>query len=395
MPLVMGKTARGKTKNGARRRIGRRFAGSAGVCALVAAVAPGSNGVMFSPEAESLVDRAADFHRALHAWYDAYHRLLPWREVTSPYRTVVSEFMCQQTQVDTVIPYFNRWVAEWPDFTALAEADEAAVMKAWEGLGYYRRARNLHALAREVVLMAAPPHTADGWIELPGVGAYTAAAIASIAYGDAVAVVDGNVVRVLTRLTGDTRVFKDNGAAVKAVEPLATALIDEVFPGDYNQALMELGATICFRRKPLCALCPVREFCAADARKNADDIPRLLPKATEKIAVNRLFARNADGALLLRRYEGGAATLAGLCELPEATGLVPIPDEADLLAVKKRAITTRQYTESIYACAVTPAFVRRVARDKGLFWAGAAELGTITLSGPHRKWVEELTASGK
>ncbi len=345
---------------------------------------------MFRSEAESLIERVPDFHRVLHAWYDAYHRQLPWREVTSPYRTTVSEFMCQQTQVDTVIPYFNRWVAAWPDFRALAEADEAAVMKAWEGLGYYRRARNLHALAREVLLMEAPPRTADGWIELPGVGAYTAAAIASIAYGDPVAVVDGNVVRVLTRLTGDTRTFKDNGAAVKAVDALATALIDPVFPGDYNQALMELGATVCFRKKPLCALCPVREFCAADARKSAEAIPRLLPKAVEHIALNRLFVRDAAGALLLRRYAGDAVTLSGLCELPEATDLVPLLDEADRIAVKKRAITTRRYTESIYAIPVTPELLRRVRRDKNLFWASPAELATLTLSGPHRKWVGEL-----
>lgn len=345
---------------------------------------------MFSKEAEALTTRAAEFHRALHAWYDGYHRMLPWREITSVYRTVVSEFMCQQTQVDTVIPYFEKWMATWPDFAALAEADEASVMKAWEGLGYYRRARNLHALAREVVLMEQPPRTADGWIELPGVGAYTAAAIASIGYGDPVAVVDGNVVRVLSRITGDTRTFKDNGAAVKALDPLAQAMIDEVFPGDFNQAMMELGATVCFRRKPLCALCPVREFCAADARKIAEDIPRFLPKETEKLAVNRLVVRDDKGALLLRRYGAAATVLAGLCELPEADRLIPLLDAADLLAVKKRSIANRAYTESIYKANLTADLRRKIGRDPELFWASPAELASLTLSGPHRKWVAEL-----
>lgn len=352
---------------------------------------------MFSKEAEALTARGDEFRRDLRAWYDANHRLLPWRTAPSVYATVVSEFMCQQTQVDTVLPYFARWLASWPDFPSLAAADESVVMKAWEGLGYYRRARNLHALAKEVAAMSEPPRTATGWLPLPGIGAYTAAAIASIAYGDPVAVVDGNVVRVLSRLSGDTRTFKDNGAAVKAFDPLAQALVDTVFPGDHNQAMMELGATVCYRRKPLCALCPVRDYCAAEKRGVQEDIPTFLPKAVEKVFVDRLLVVDpATGAVLLRRYAPDARTLAGLCEMPAKEGLVELPGAENLIAVKKRAITTRQYEESIYRVKLTPALAKRVAADKTLEWVTPEALATATLSGPHRQWLTRLlrTAAG-
>lgn len=346
---------------------------------------------MFTPEAEALLDRADDFRRDLHAWYDAHHRLLPWRDRPSVYKTVVSEFMCQQTQVDTVLPYFARWTAAWPDFKSLAAADEAAVLLAWEGLGYYSRARRLHALAKEVAAMPEPPRTATGWIALPGVGAYTAAAVASISFGDPVGVVDGNVVRVLSRLTCDERTFKDNGAAVKAVDPLAQALVDPVFPGDFNQAMMELGATVCYRRNPLCALCPVSEYCAASLRGLVGELPKFLPKVGKQLSVDRLLVFNASGALLLRRYAPDSPTLSGLCELPSAESLVGVASLGEPVAVKKRTIANRHYTESIHRVKPTAALMRKIAGDPGLFWANPAELTAITLSGPHRKWLGELT----
>ncbi len=345
---------------------------------------------MLSAEAETLIANADEFRRDLHVWFDAHHRLLPWRERPSVYKTVVSEFMCQQTQVGTVIPYFERWVARWPDFESLAAADEAAVLRAWEGLGYYSRARRLHALAREVARMPEPPRTADGWIELPGVGAYTAAAIASIAFSDPVAVVDGNVVRVISRLVCDERVFKDNGAAVKAVEPLARAMVDPVFPGDFNQAMMELGATVCYRRRPLCALCPVREHCAAEQRGLAEELPKFLPRETQRHEVDRALVIDARGAVLLRRYGPDSPTLSGLCEIPAAGGALRLPARAVPELVRKRSIANRSYTENIYRVKATDALRRRVAGDSGLFWAAPAELAAVTLSGPHRKWLGEL-----
>lgn len=347
---------------------------------------------MFTSEAEALMAHADDFRRELHAWYDANHRLLPWRDRPSVYKTIVSEFMCQQTQVDTVLPYFSRWMAAWPDFQSLAKADEATVMLAWEGLGYYSRARRLHALAKEVAAMPEPPRTADGWIALPGVGAYTAAAVASISYGDPVAVVDGNVVRVVLRLVCDERTFKDNGAAVKAVDPLAQALVDPVFPGDFNQAMMELGATVCYRRNPLCALCPVREYCAAEKRGVAGELPKFLPKIAKKLTVNRLLVFDASGALLLRKYGSDSPTLSGLCELPAADGLVSPGSLGEPVAVKKRTIANRHYTESIYRVKPNAGLLRKIAADAGLFLASPAELAGLALSGPHRKWLGELTS---
>ncbi len=202
--------------------------------------------------ASSLLSRKADFQKALLGWYRQSARPLPWRTAPSVYKTVVSEFMLQQTQVKTVLPYFARWMAELPDFAALAVASEARVRKLWEGLGYYARARNLHRLARVLAAQAELPRTADSWAELPGIGPYTAAAVASMGFGAAAACVDGNVVRVLARLTGDRTEFRDSATAAKTFTPLAERLLSTDSPGDHNQAMMELGATVCLRQNPLC-----------------------------------------------------------------------------------------------------------------------------------------------
>ncbi|MDR2983002.1 MAG: A/G-specific adenine glycosylase [Puniceicoccales bacterium] len=348
---------------------------------------------MFSPVAERLISQADAFHKALHAWYDAYHRLLPWRDMPSLYKTVVSEFMLQQTQVDTVLPYFEKWMLRWPDFQALAQATEEEVVKAWEGLGYYNRARNLYRLACLVAEMPEPPKTADGWIVLPGVGPYTAAAIASIACGDPVAVVDGNVIRVLTRLVADDRMFKDNGTAVKAMDPLAQALVSPVFPGDHNQAMMELGATICYRLKPLCTMCPVVNFCAGAADGDPERFPRFLPRITERVFLKRLWLIH-DGKLLLRQHGAAAKRLSGMYELPLAEPLVAILLDEDIVAKKRRAISNQQIEETIYQCRWMPVMEKVIAKDPELRWVQLSDLGGITLSGPHRRWVNELLARG-
>ena len=213
--------------------------------------------------AAALTARRAEFSTALLEWYQRHARVLPWRENPSLYKTVVSEFMLQQTQVKTVLPYFARWQAELPSFAALAVASEARVLKLWEGLGYYSRARNLHRLAKAVTARPAPPRTPEEWRELPGVGPYTAAAITSITYGAPVACVDGNVVRILARLTADATEFRDSSSAAGALTSLADSLVSADRAGDHNQAMMELGATVCTRQNPACLMCPVRHFCAA------------------------------------------------------------------------------------------------------------------------------------
>lgn len=333
-----------------------------------------------------------DFRAALGSWFDRDQRALPWRADRSVYRTVVSEFMLQQTQVATVRPYFERWTRALPDFAALAAAEEATVLKLWEGLGYYRRARNLHRLARILAALPAPPRRAVEWDQLPGIGAYTAAAIASLSFGEAVACVDGNVVRIVARLTGDEREFADGSAAVRHFTPLAAALLDPAQPGRHNEAMMELGATVCLRRQPLCTACPVLAHCAAGRGGFADRLPRIARPTTERQSVDRVW-HVQNGALLLHRIPDRAARLHGLFELPTAAqaGCAPgalTPDR--LLATHRRAITRFQITERIYG--VDPPAGAVAETNDTLHWVALDELHTITLSGPHRLWINSLLA---
>lgn len=339
---------------------------------------------------DELVARRRDFQSALLGWYRAHARALPWREAPSLYKTVVSEFMLQQTQVKTVLPYFARWLEALPDFSALAAASEERVLKLWEGLGYYSRARNLHRLAREIAARPAPPRAPAEWLELPGVGPYTAATITSISFGAPAACVDGNVVRVLARLTADATTFRDSATAAKAFAPLADALLARDASGDHNQAMMELGATVCFRQNPLCLTCPVRGFCAAAARGEPEALPKLAPKIMEQRAVVRLWCER-DGALLLHRSAPGAQRFANMHELPlpEHTGLdAAKATQGTLLAKKRRGITRFLITESIHLAAAPK---KKLGPE--LVWVPFHELDAVTLSGPHRRWVTEILAT--
>jgi A/G-specific adenine glycosylase len=337
-----------------------------------------------------LISNRTQFQTALHGWYRIYQRKLPWRESPSLYKTVVSEFMLQQTQVVTVLPYFARWLAELPDFSALAAASEAKVMKLWEGLGYYSRARNLHRLAQIIATLPTEPRRPTEWQELPGIGPYTAAAITSISFDEPAAVVDGNVVRILARLTRESRLFRDGTEAVKHFTPLADALITGSHPGTHNQAMMELGATVCFRQNPRCDTCPVAKFCSAHRSGDAEKLPRLKPKLTEKLFVIRTVVIQ-HGALLLRRGHAKARRLAGLYELPEASDLGVVPTEKSLLLRKRRAITRFQITESLHRVKPTPAQLKRIAANPALEWVPMNKMDQITLSGPHRRWIGELS----
>ncbi|MBI4625893.1 MAG: A/G-specific adenine glycosylase [Verrucomicrobia bacterium] len=337
-----------------------------------------------------LLSAKVDFHRALHGWYRTHARRLPWRESPSLYKTVVSEFMLQQTQVKTVLPYFARWLAALPDFAALAAAPDAQVLKLWEGLGYYSRARNLHRLAREIAARPAPPRTPAEWRELPGVGPYTAAAVTSISFDAPVACVDGNVVRILARLTANATEFRDSAGAAKVFAPLAGALLPADAPGEHNQAMMELGATVCLRQNPLCPTCPVRAFCAAARRGAPEAFPRIAPRQIEHRSVTRVWCER-NGALLLHRAPAGAKRFAHMHELPLAdqTGVAPaVARRGRLLAQKRRAITRFQIVESIH---LAPPPRRKMAAD--LVWVPLVELDAITLSGPHRRWVTEILAA--
>jgi A/G-specific adenine glycosylase len=352
----------------------------------------GQSGVLWAdpmppPPSSALLARRTAFRAALLRWHRAEARRLPWREEPSLYRTIVSEFMLQQTQVKTMLPYFERWMAALPDLEELAAASEAMVLKLWEGLGYYSRARNLHRLARELVALPAIPRASEAWLELPGVGPYTAAAVTSIAFGTPAACVDGNVVRVLARLTADRREFPDGATAAKAFAPLAQELVSVKSPGDHNQAMMELGAMVCVRQNPRCVVCPVQAFCAGFRGGDPTAFPRLAARRTERREVIRVWCERR-GKLLLHRAEANARRLAGQYELPtvQQAGFDPgLASPRGLMAKKRRSITRFQITESIY---LAPA--PRNPKALGLEWVPFPRLDAITLSGPHRKWIGEI-----
>jgi len=222
--------------------------------------------------------------RHLLEWYDAHRRPLPWRQTRDPYAITVSEFMCQQTQVATVLPYYTRWMAAFPTWHSLAAAEESAVLKAWEGLGYYRRARFLHRLARTVAhgLQGRLPRSPEALRALPGIGPYMAGAIASIAFEQPVPLVDGNVERVLARLHACTLDAR-SAPGRRQFWAWAEALVPAERPGDHNQALMELGARACTPRKPACLLCPLASGCAGrDAPERYPVIARAPARVQER-----------------------------------------------------------------------------------------------------------------
>ena len=255
----------------------------------------------------------------LLAWYDRHRRLLPWRagpgERSDPYRVWLSEIMLQQTSVKAVAPYYARFLGRWPDVRALAASPIEEVLKAWAGLGYYARARNLHACARAVVERHGgklPVGEVD-LRTLPGIGAYTAAAIAAIAFGAPATPVDGNIERVIARLYA---VEMPLPAAKPEIFRLARALAPPRRAGDFAQAMMDLGATICTPKNPACALCPLNDACAAARRGVAETFPRRKPKREGALRRGAAFvAHRADGYLLVRTRPA-KGLLGGMTEVP-------------------------------------------------------------------------------
>ena len=334
----------------------------------------------------NLVQRAPVVRRALLAWFQRHQRELPWRKSPSAYATVVSEFMCQQTQIATVLPYYERWMKRWPSFKALAKAQEAEVLALWAGLGYYSRAINLWRLAQGVTAAPEMPATAEGWQAFRGIGPYTAAAIASIAFGESVAVVDGNVIRVVTRLLGDRQQFRDGSQAMTVLQPLVNQLIDPKKPGDFNQAMMELGALVCRKADPLCEQCPWANFCQARAQGLTSQIPRFTPKSRQQQTVDRALVMQS-GQLLLRRYGASARRLKGILELPTLASLkVKAGKQPAMIA--KRTIGTVTYTESLWLVKAEATLRRTIKADDELCWIAVDELKNQALSGPHRQWLE-------
>ena len=255
---------------------------------------------------------------ALLTWFDQHRRDLPWRRTSDPYKIWLSEVMLQQTRVETVLPFYNRFLERFPKVEDLARAELDEVLALWSGLGYYRRARQLHAAARQIAAAGVFPSTLEDLLALPGVGAYTAAAVASIAFGVAEPVMDGNVERVLSRCLALDADPKASGAR-KRLLAAAAELLDPRRPGDSNQALMELGATLCSPRRPKCLLCPLRPGCRASLEGDPESYP--VPKAKREGERHRLLVavvEDGEGVLLFRRPED-STLLAGTWELPWVT----------------------------------------------------------------------------
>lgn len=333
----------------------------------------------------------ASIRRNLLRWYRRNHRDLPWRKTADPYAIWVSEIMLQQTRVETVVPYFNRFLRQFPSARALAKAPLEKVLRAWQGLGYYTRARNLHAAARHVVAHCDGrlPSSVVGLRTLPGIGRYTAGAIASIAFGRDEPVVDGNVARVIARLPG-LRGNVKSPAMQRRLWEIAGQLIPLGSAGDFNQALMELGAIICAPTNPRCADCPLRRLCRAIAKGRG---PKRVNTGRRKAAPHYHVAVAAilkRGRILIgrRRPEG---LLGGLWELPggkihpgESAPAAAVREVREELGIEVRAlrelVTVRhayshfRVTIHAFACRHVAGRARPIGCDK-CRWVGLADLG--------------------
>jgi A/G-specific adenine glycosylase len=337
--------------------------------------------------------------RALLRWYDGGKRDLPWRRAPSPYKTLVSEFMLQQTVVATVRPYFDRFLRRFPDVQTLAAASDDDVTALWSGLGYYARARNLRRAAEAVVARhgGAIPATEDELRALPGIGPYTAAAVAAIAFGVRAFALDGNAARVMARLTGEERAI-DLPATRAALHARGLAEVPPRRAGDFAQAVMELGATVCSRR-PRCAQCPVADLCAARAAGNASTLPRKRARPPRPV-VRVVCACITDGArvLMVRRAAG---LLAGTWALPAeeletgasaervARGVAVDagvrPKAVSTRGAVRHLFTHRDVTAEVFRVDAKPPAGRPVAADRR--WVGAQELETLGVSSFTRKTI--------
>jgi A/G-specific adenine glycosylase len=297
--------------------------------------------------------------RALLAWYVENRRDLPWRKNADPYRIWLSEIMLQQTRVSAVLDYYLRFLDRFPNLEALAAAPEDAVLAAWSGLGYYRRARMLHRCAQEIAGNGGQfPNTAKTLQLLPGIGRYTAAAVASIAFGEPVAVVDGNVERVIQRLAGRILTKQETWHR-------AGVLLDSSRPGDFNQAMMELGATVCLPREPRCPECPVREWCAAHG-----EIPQSKVASRQHRKEIWCSLSRRDGHVRLVRRPSNTSLMPGMWELPHWPRRPRFADAAACWRRFRHSITVTDY--NVY-----------VLRN----WALKGKLGSSATPAKRGQWV--------
>ncbi len=343
-------------------------------------------------------ERNRAFRSSLHHWYREHARVLPWRGIHDPYRTWVSEIMLQQTRVAAVVEHYTAFLRCFPTVVSLALATEADVLALWSGLGYYRRARMLHRAAKFLVEERGGvlPSTALELRSLPGIGDYTAAAIASIAFGERIAVVDGNVERVLLRVAG---LVEDRSAAARArLQALATALLPDARgngsprhnpPGDHNQAIMELGATVCLPRAPLCLHCPVFALC-----RTRGEHPTLPRQPTRSRPASYLLHVRKNGTVTevqLEERDLEATLMPGMFELP------PLPEDAvtgrEPALRLRHAITNTNFYVSVFRPESRQDHALRNAvpvAGRALHWVPTRKLATYPLTGLARKVLQRL-----
>jgi A/G-specific adenine glycosylase len=317
------------------------------------------------------IPQRRQFRKRVLAWYEAHHRDLPWRANRDPYRVWLSEIMLQQTRVAAVIEHYQEFLRRFPTVEKLAAAREPSVLAAWSGLGYYRRARMLHAAAKVVVREYGGkfPATAETWRALPGVGRYTAAAIASIAFDEPAAVVDGNVERVLQRVSG-TRF------AGEQLWQAANDLLDAKCPGDFNQAMMELGAVVCTPRAPACLTCPVIELCVT----RGEMPPMAKPTRQKKREIHYALDRR-DGEVFLIRRPPDVSLMPGMWELPELTAL---NRATGAILTLEHSITVTDYTVWVWRTRVPSRIVGK--------WFPVQSLGRVALTGLAQKILRKAEA---
>jgi A/G-specific adenine glycosylase len=350
-----------------------------------------------------------EISRLLLAWYEKNKRDLPWRKTSDPYRIWVSEIMLQQTRVETVIPYYERFLKRFPDVAVLARAPRDSVLKAWENLGYYTRARHLHEAACVIVTRFGGiiPDAREQLLQLPGIGAYTAGAVLSIAFGKPCAAVDGNVIRVIARLFGMEEPV-DGKYIRKEIRSIAQRLVPADAPGHYNQALMDLGSGICTPRGPDCPGCPLARVCIARKKGIQEAIPAKKKAATvpQRMAVAAVIRNDAGKVLMIKRpqrgllgglwsfpgsaLDGGCASAAKLSKaLREELGLNIVPGK-ELFRVD------HGYSHFSVTVRVFDGRLRDAIPSSGgtvkFRWAGKSDFSRFALSRLERKILKELQA---
>ncbi len=315
------------------------------------------------------------FRRAILRWYDRSRRDLPWRKTRDPYRIWLSEIMLQQTRVAAVLEHYRLFLESFPTINALAEAPLEAVLAAWSGLGYYRRARLLHQCAQEIVRNHAGhfPSTSDSLRTLPGIGRYTAAAIASIAFEEPVAVVDGNVERVIQRL------YRQE-LAQEEIWRRAQFLLNISRPGDFNQATMELGATICLPREPKCSSCPVQKWCAG----KAVTVGRRAPPPGETRISRPSRQRKKEIWCILAQRDGHIRLMQRAIDSSLMPGMWELPQEYEKQLSAPKSVPWRTFRHSITVTDYTVHVLRRTSEIKGK-WVKISELPKLALTGLTRK----------